>query len=89
MDPRDGIVLYTELDDQCDKLVVDKCVYRRSVSGGAGTASATAGRTPTQNVLVRQSSRLNSHRLSRQHCLVVSGGRCELGISQIVKEYFP
>jgi len=27
----------------------DKCVQRRSVSGGAGTAGATAGRTPTQN----------------------------------------
>jgi len=32
----------------------DKCVQRRSVSGGAGTAGATAGRTPTQNALVEQ-----------------------------------
>ena len=56
---------------------------RRSVSGGAGTAGATAGRTPTQNALVEQSGRLNSHRRTRhrQHCLVMSGGRCELGIT--------
>jgi len=61
----------------------DKCVQRRSVSGGAGTAGATAGRTPTQNALVGRSGRLNSHRLTRyrQDRLVVSGGRCELGIT--------
>ena len=60
----------------------DKCVQRRSVSGGAGTAGATAGRTPTQNAVVGRSGRLNSHRLTRhrQHCLVVSSGRCEFGI---------
>ena len=38
----------------------DKCVQRRSVSGGAGTAGATAGRTPTQNALLRRSGRLSS-----------------------------
>ena len=32
---------------------------RRSVSGGAGTAGATAGRTPTQNALVGRSGRLS------------------------------
>jgi len=39
------------------------------VSGGAGTAGATAGRTPTQNARVG-------------YCLLVSGGRCELGIAE-------
>jgi len=48
----------------------DKCVQRRSVSVGAGTAGATAGRTPTQNALVGWSGRFNSHRLS---CLVAGG----------------
>jgi len=24
MNPRDGIVLYTEMDDRCDKLAVDR-----------------------------------------------------------------
>ena len=54
----------------------DNCVQRRSVSGGACTAGATAGRTPTQNALVGRSDRLSSHRLTRhrQQCLVVSGG---------------
>ena len=71
----------------------DKCVQRRSVSGGAGTAGATAGRTPTQNALVRRSGRLSSHRLTRhrqQHCLVVFGGRCELRIkrTRTVVHYF-
>jgi len=27
MDPCDGIMLYTELDDHCDKLAVDGCMY--------------------------------------------------------------
>jgi len=60
----------------------DKCVQHRNVSGAAGTAGATAGRTPVQKALVGRSGRLSSHRLTRhrQHCLVVSGGRCELGI---------
>ena len=49
------------------------------MSGGASTAGATAGRTPTQNALVGQSGRLNSRQ--RQDRLVVSDGRCELGIS--------
>jgi len=46
----------------------------------AGTAGATAGRTPTQNALV--GGRLGSHRLTRhrQDRLVLSGGRCELCI---------
>ena len=50
--------------------------------GGASTTGATAGRTATQNAPVRRSDRLNSHHLTRhrEHCLVVSGGRCELGI---------
>ena len=54
----------------------DKCVQRRSVSGGAGTAGATAGRTRTQNAFVGRSGRLSSHRLTRhrQHCFVVSVG---------------
>ena len=51
------------------------------MSGGAGSAGATAGRTPTQNVVVERSDRLNSHRLTRHrlHCFAVSGGQCELG----------
>jgi len=63
----------------------DKCVLRRSVSGGAGSAGATAGRTPTQNVVVERSDRLNSHRLTRhrQHCFAVSGGQCELGKTEL------
>ena len=36
---------------RCELSRPDKCVQRRSVSGGAGTAGATAGRTPTQNAL--------------------------------------
>ena len=36
----------------------DKCVQRRSMSGGEGTVSATAGRTPAQNALVGRLSRL-------------------------------
>ena len=63
----------------------DKCVLGRSVSGGADSACATAGRTPTQNALVGRSDRLNSHRLTlhRHDRLVLSGGRCELGISYL------
>ena len=57
----------------------DKCVQHRSVSGDACTVGATAGRTPTQNALVGWSDRLSSHRL------VVSGGRCELGINEHTK----
>ena len=66
----------------CEPSRSDKCVQRRSVSGGAGTAGATAGRTPTQNALVGRAGRLSSHRPTRhrQHCLVVSGRRCELDI---------
>ena len=41
----------------------DKCVQRRSVSGGAGTAGAIAGRTPTH--LSSRSGRLSSHRHTR------------------------
>jgi len=37
---------------RCEPSPPDKCVQRRSVSGSAGTAGATAGRTPTQNALV-------------------------------------
>ena len=37
---------------------LDKYVERRSVSGGVGTAGATAGRTPTQNARARVSSRV-------------------------------
>ena len=33
----------------CELSRPDKCVQRRSVSGGAGAVGATAGRTPTQN----------------------------------------
>jgi len=57
------------------------CVW--SVSECVGRRSATAGRTRTQNALVRRSGTLNSHRLTRQYSpvRVVSGGRCELGIS--------
>jgi len=70
---------------QCELSRPDKCVQRRSVSGGADTAGATAGRTPTQNALVRRSGRLHSHRPTRhkQHRqrLVASAGRCEFGIS--------
>ena len=44
----------------------DECVKRRSVSGGAGTAGATAGSTPTQNALVGRSGRLSSHRHTRR-----------------------
>jgi len=53
-----------------------RSVQRRSVSGGAGTAGATAGRTPTQNALVGRSGQLNSHRLARhrEHGLLVCGG---------------
>jgi len=40
-----------------------KCVLRRSVSGGAGAAGATAGRTPTHERTCRP---------DRQYCLVVS-----------------
>ena len=38
----------------------DKCPQRRSVSGGAGTAGATAGRTPTQNVLAGRGDQADS-----------------------------
>ena len=45
----------------------------------------THSESPTQNALVGRSSRLNLHRLTRhrQDRLVVSGGRCELGITRI------
>ena len=68
---------------RCELSRPDECVQRRSVSGGAGTAGATAGRTPTQNALVGRSGRLDSHHPTRQRQerLVVSGWRCELGIS--------
>ena len=64
------------------------CEFSRSDRRQVRSASecvncqATAGRTPTQNALVGRSGRLNLHHLTRhrQHCLVVSGGRCELGI---------
>ena len=46
---------------RCELSRPDQCVQRRSVSGGAGTAGATAGRTPTQNALVGRSGRLSSH----------------------------
>jgi len=39
IDPRDGIVLYTELDDHCDKLVADKCVYSVGVCRAAQVLS--------------------------------------------------
>jgi len=35
------------------------------VSGDAGTAGATAGRTPAQNALVRHTATLDTTRLSR------------------------
>ena len=61
------------------------CVW--SVSEYVRRRSATAGRTPTQNALVRRSSRFSSHRLIRhtQDRLVLSGGRCELGIRRVAK----
>ena len=45
---------------------LDKCVQRTNVSSGAGTADATAGRTPTQNALVRQS--IHTAHQTRQDC---------------------
>jgi len=61
------------------------CVW--SASECVGRRSATAGCTPTQNALVRRSSRFSSHRLIRhtQDRLVLSGGRCELGIRRVAK----
>ena len=59
-----GVAVWTE-----SARLPDKCVQRRSVSGGAGTAGATAGRTPTQNALVRRSGRLSSHGLTPRHML--------------------
>jgi len=49
--------------------------------------SASGGRTAPQNALVRRSSRFSSHRLIRhtQDRLVMSGGRCELGIRRVAK----
>jgi len=49
---------------------VSECVERRS---------ATAGRTRAQNAFVGRP--IHTARHDRQHCLVVSGGWCELGIN--------
>ena len=57
--------VFSRLVWRCELSRPDKCVQRRSVSGGAGTVGATAGRTPTQNALVWRSGRLNSHRHAR------------------------
>ena len=72
----------------CELTRPDKCIQLRSVPGVAGTAGATAGRTPTQNALVWRSGRLNSHRLTRQDgpVCVVSGGRSELSITLVTVE---
>ena len=51
----------------------------RSVSECVRRRSATAGRTPTQNALVRRSVHTAAD-TTRRHCLVVSGVRCELAI---------
>jgi len=52
------------------------------VSGDAGTAGATAGRTPTQNALVGPTQFTPPHQTRhKQDRLVVSGvRRCEVGI---------
>jgi len=60
----------------------DKCVLRRSASGGRTGSACAARHTPTLNALVGWSGRLSSHRHTRHDKTVLSVSclvcRCEL-----------
>jgi len=57
---------------RCELSRSDKCVLRRSASGGRTGSACAARHTPTLNALVGRSGRLGSHRHTRHDKTVLS-----------------